>query len=71
MAKDDWIEHDGKGMPVGGDVRVEVRVKDGTEYDEEDASWWGDGGVDSNWNHTYPTHKDITHYRIVKENDNA
>ena len=31
---DGWIEHDGKGMPVGGETRVQVRYEDGIESSE-------------------------------------
>lgn len=55
----EWIEHDGKGMPVGGDTLVTVHLRDGyktqllmraREFD---------------WDNTYETTPlDIMFYRI-------
>lgn len=48
----DWIEHDGKEMPVPGDTVVDVRFRDGTEmhdtYPCMSDSWkhiWGDADI--------------------------
>jgi hypothetical protein len=77
MAKcdNDWIEHDGKGMPVDGDVHVKVKFRDGDEYKSiTNASYWDDNDpMASNWVWIYDLapSTDITHYRIVKENDNG
>ena len=54
---DGWIEHDGKGMPVDEETRVEVRLRDGKEgpCPAYQLFWWEcDNGT-------------ITHYRIVDE----
>lgn len=43
----DWIEYDGKGMPVQPEARVVVRLRDGTFGPaggaEASAFWWGRG----------------------------
>lgn len=49
----EWIEHDGKRMPVDGDVLVAVRFKDGcNDFDDSPilASRWHDDEIGaSNW----------------------
>lgn len=67
MENGEWIEHDGKGMPVGGDTRVEVRFRDGFEGSITNAVYWDDGERQySNWWDSSISPKvDITHYRIV------
>ena len=49
----EWIEHDGKGMPVDGDVLVAVRFKDGEPgFDDSPipASYWHNyEALASNW----------------------
>ena len=60
----EWIEHDGKGMPVGADVLVQVEARDGlsqmTPTQARDVSnlflWDGDRPA---W--------DIVRYRIVSQ----
>lgn len=55
MSAGEWIKHDGKGMPVAGDVMVLCRFNDG--YDEElhglppiRADFWLDDSLEgSNW----------------------
>ncbi len=71
MAKaGEWIEHDGKGMPVDGDVLVHVKFAVGgsdEDCEPQTAMWWNH---EENWiDHQDPF--SITHYRIVKENDNG
>jgi len=73
----EWIEHDGKGMPVDGDTLVYVRFADGWE-DERDAfgndlspdkaKVWG-SGPSSNWvwGEQRPIHLEIVAYRIVSQ----
>lgn len=61
--KDGWIEHDGKGMPVDGETLVNVRLRDGIEFDDGQtlASDWG-----LCWRHDPEHRNDIIAYRIVK-----
>ena len=66
----DWIEHDGKGMPIDGEIRVHVKFRDGSESYREYpwlARMWG-----SNWEH-YPDHHeaDIVAYRIIANPDST
>lgn len=57
----EWIEHDGKGMPVDAETKVIVRFRNGIEEDETDAwdaclwEWenYGDGS-------------DIVAYRVIE-----
>lgn len=72
----EWIEHDGKSMPVDGRTRVFVRLRCG-EDDEIthpenpiEASFWngdGDESEESNWVwfHEYPEWFHIIEYKIV------
>lgn len=67
----DWIEHDGKGMPVEGDTFVLVKTKLGKEKepnfignDFDKASYWdGDEDYENYWLSSTPNR--ITHYKIV------
>lgn len=68
----EWIEHDGKDMPVPGDTRVIVRFRDGEQEDEGDdspASYWHFNEiftVGSNWVWCgEPHNSNIVAYRIV------
>lgn len=64
----EWIEHDGKGMPVPPETKVYVRFAD-SETDERDmtgqfipperADWWGESWV-------CDPEREISHYRVVK-----
>ena len=36
----EWIEHDGKGMPVAGGVVVDVRFRDGHVVNALPANYW-------------------------------
>jgi len=65
-----WIEHDGKGMPVYGDVLVYVRFpdgyedtadKDGQPLEPSHADEWGDNWT---WPAGHPTFADIVAYRL-------
>lgn len=69
----DWIDHDGKGMPVSGNTFVLCRFRDGVEEDEidfleefEDSAefWNGDGWRVNLWKHSGGS-SDIIAYRIV------
>ncbi|HYE38263.1 hypothetical protein [Methylocaldum sp.] len=64
----EWIEHDGKGLPVAPETKVLVRLRGGTETGDPDrAGWWDDPDpTDSNWvaNAGSPS-CDIVAYRIV------
>lgn len=65
----DWIKHDGKGMPVSGDTIVDFKRRIHTE--PETACGPGEYRAgDLRWMHADRL-SDITHYRIVKETDNA
>lgn len=59
---DGWKEHDGGGMPVAGDVVVQVRFRDGIgDGAEGPAERW-----ERDWERsTLPTGSDIVAYRIV------
>lgn len=54
-----WIKHDGKGMPVDGETRVQIICSDGFSGSDNAGEWNGWDWVG------YP---DITHYRIVSPN---
>lgn len=59
----EWIEHDGKGMPVDGDTIVCIRMRDG---DETPASW---NTAAEEWIWTWGERDrtgDIIAYRVVK-----
>lgn len=72
----EWIEHDGKSMPVDGDTLVFVRFGDGSD-DEKigrepiKARWWHFwySIADSNWVWTEnrSSTSDIVAYKIVGE----
>ena len=65
----EWIEHDGKGMPVSPDTKVIVRFRDGDEETEDlaaTAASWG-AGRGSNWSHEFPGGSDIVAYHIVSQ----
>lgn len=63
----DWIEHDGGDRPVSGYTLVEVKLRNGRIAEEIiPAYFWGNGELDSNWNHDIPCPADIVAYRVVK-----
>ncbi len=69
----EWIEHDGKGMPVPDDTLVLCRFRDGTDEEQKGsppvrASYWHDDYLDySNWFHApRPCGAEIVAYRVVK-----
>lgn len=75
-AHGEWIEHDGKGMPVDGHTMVHIKLGSGLcdeNLKPERASWWhyGDGPGESNWIADEDYLSTITHYRIVKETPDA
>lgn len=68
----DWIEHDGKAMPVDDETLVYVRFPDGYEdtvsYEGEPlqpspANYWSDSWV---WSRPGPLNVEIVAYRICK-----
>lgn len=64
----DWIKHNGKGMPVLGDVKVEVIMASGFEHDADLAkNWLERDGSRSNWHHDLgsPHPCDIVAYRVA------
>lgn len=62
----EWIEHDGKGMPVDGSTLVYVMFRDGAkdEHPSRARIWGVHGGPTSNWEHSEPTDWDIVAYRL-------
>lgn len=70
MTNTDWIEHDGKGLPVPEDTLVLVKYRNSINGDNvppQRAYKWGTGGVWSNWNHEIPCISDIVAYKVVEE----
>lgn len=69
----EWIEHDGKDMPVDGKTLVLCRFRDGTDEEAEGdpptlASYWHDDDLEcSNWFHgNSQCGAEIVAYRVVK-----
>ena len=66
----EWIEHDGKGMPVDGEVIVDVKFPDGVVVSELRAKHWHHAYTDaSNWyrpDWDHHTNARISAYRIVE-----
>jgi hypothetical protein len=62
----DWIEHDGKGMPIDGETKVVLLFRDG-DMRVGRAAHWDDGGDEySNWVHRADDPDfDIVSYRII------
>lgn len=58
---DDWIEHDGKGMPVKHGAMVSLRLRDGTVFDKYEVH----GDDEDLWKHLWGE-ADIVAYRVVK-----
>jgi hypothetical protein len=72
----EWIEHDGKGIPVPANTEVEVRFRDGDPVGtlEPKLAWtWGENSIDSNWVHhpKLPSRDDIVAYRIITTPDSS
>lgn len=70
MTETGWIEHDGKGLPVPEDTLVLVKYRNGvgSEYGPPSRAYrWGDGEVNSNWNHHYLSGSDIIAYKVVAQ----
>lgn len=71
MQVGEWIEHDGKGMPLSGDTFVLCRFNDGSEEDRCDfdftdqASYWNDEKDIANAWIRNDSGLFITAYRIV------
>lgn len=69
----EWVEHDGKSMPVPGETLVLVRHRDGVDeaqrgYPPRRADFWlfGEEFNDmSNWSHDLPASGDIVAYKIM------
>ncbi len=66
----EWVEHDGKGMPVAEDCFVLVRFRDRSPHYENSGSermagsWHSNVPRYSNWHHE-GTSGDIVAYRVV------
>lgn len=65
-----WIEHDGKGMPVDGETLVHVRFPDGYEdtvstegeaLQPSPANYWS---TSWSWTNTTPLNVEIIAYRV-------
>jgi hypothetical protein len=67
MAEGEWIKHDGKGMPVDGDVLVRVKFGDGLIGLANAKDLNGSITRDSCWIWNGPSHCEIQEYQIVKE----
>jgi len=66
---DDWIKHDGKGMPVGEDDRVVVLFPDAFAAPEIRAGYWHGKTEECSswlWPNGVPTKSRIIAYRVVK-----
>lgn len=64
--EDDWVKHDGKGMPVSFDKTVTVMFKDGG-YGKATAGFLnGDDPDESCWVWDGDAYSDIVAYRVVK-----
>lgn len=69
MTDTDWIEHDGKGLPVPEDTLVLVKYRNGvggTDIARRAYSWTASDPECSNWDHTYPCGSDIVAYKVVE-----
>lgn len=69
MTDTEWIEHDGKGLPVPEDTLVLVKYRNGINGEDirpQRAYKWGAGGVWSNWNHAVPCGSDIIAYKVIE-----
>lgn len=61
MSAGEWIKYDGKGMPVTGDVMVEVLL-DWETFDD----FSSDPRLAEDWNLTiYGSSVEITHYKVI------
>ena len=63
---DGWIDHNGKGMPVSGYARVEIRCAGyGADTDIADAGVYQLGGPENDWWVRRGKSTDIIAYRVV------
>lgn len=64
-----WIKHDGKGVPVGGKTKVQIRQRCGWQSARSNtAEYWESGS--NNWVRSKIKKLkayEITHYRIIEE----
>lgn len=68
MSEQGWIEHDGKGMPVPADTRVELRFRDGDTMTGNAGFWDDEGEEGSNWRFVKcDPDLDIVAYRIIPD----
>lgn len=73
MTAGEWIKHDGKGMPVAGDVMVLCRFADGSDDELAGlppltASFWDSfyPGISNNWIASEVHANDaITEYKVI------
>jgi hypothetical protein len=65
--RDDWIDHDGKGLPVDVDEKVELRFRDGDTRVGRAGFWHSDGDEGTQWvfDESDPDY-DIIAYRVVQ-----
>ena len=66
----EWIEHDGKGMPVDGETIVRVRLGNGWKepatFEHWTAAAWHEPATSSNWTcHEYSPDDAIVAYQIA------
>lgn len=62
----EWIEHDGKGMPVPAETRVELRFRDGDTRFGAAGTWDSDGDEGTQWRFLASDPDfDIVAYRIL------
>ncbi|MDX1222723.1 hypothetical protein GOL85_13420 [Sinorhizobium medicae] len=64
----EWIEHDGKGMPVDGETPVVLRFRDGDMRIGKAGHWHGCGeGDDTQWVFSdWDPDFDIVAYRVLE-----
>lgn len=70
MTSNDWIDHDGKGMPVDGKKLVDVKFRDGKVHERTmTAEFWHEDEPDSsNWCFVAePPDAHIVAYRVVSD----
>lgn len=62
----EWIEHDGKGMPIDPEQRAMVKFRDGKidDVNPAKAKFWSSGRHDW-WAHEGDRNRNIIAYRIV------
>lgn len=64
LSGEDWIVHDGGGLPVAGETHVEVRFRDGTIDATDDAGFWNARPSWWKWAKDSTSIFDIIAYRV-------